>query len=200
MTKARVSRPLSLRVHSVVRWLHTWLSLVSMALVLFFSVTGVTLNHPEWIEGAGREFRVEGVLPSALVSGNVDKLAVAEQLRARHGLRGTVDEFRVDDQECTIAWKAPGYSADVFVRRADGHYEIDGRDEGALAFFNDLHKGRHSGSSWARAIDVSGFLLTLVALSGLGLVWFLKRIRLAGFLAALGGVVVVVLLVRLLVR
>ena len=33
------------------RWLHIYLSMVSFAIVLFFSVTGLTLNHPSWLGG-----------------------------------------------------------------------------------------------------------------------------------------------------
>ncbi|RZL28742.1 MAG: peptidase, partial [Pedobacter sp.] len=33
------------------RWLHIYLSMVSFAIVLFFSVTGLTLNHPTWFGG-----------------------------------------------------------------------------------------------------------------------------------------------------
>ena len=30
------------------RWLHIYLSLISFGAILFFSVTGLTLNHPDW--------------------------------------------------------------------------------------------------------------------------------------------------------
>ena len=33
------------------RWLHIYLSMFSLAVVLFFSVTGITLNHPDWFFG-----------------------------------------------------------------------------------------------------------------------------------------------------
>ena len=41
------------------RWLHIYLSVFSLAAILFFSVTGITLNHPDWFY-AGVERRVEG--------------------------------------------------------------------------------------------------------------------------------------------
>ena len=33
------------------RWLHIYLSMFGLAAVLFFSVTGITLNHPDWAFG-----------------------------------------------------------------------------------------------------------------------------------------------------
>lgn len=38
------------------RWLHIYLSLFCFLVVLFFAVTGITLNHAEWFDGkAGRK-------------------------------------------------------------------------------------------------------------------------------------------------
>ena len=30
------------------RWAHIYLSMFGLAVILFFSVTGLTLNHPDW--------------------------------------------------------------------------------------------------------------------------------------------------------
>ena len=43
------------------RWLHIYLSMFGLAAVLFFSVTGITLNHPDWFFGeAERRVEAEG--------------------------------------------------------------------------------------------------------------------------------------------
>ena len=47
--RVRRRRPLRLRVHTVLRWLHIYTSMVSLLVVLFFAATGVTLNHPDWL-------------------------------------------------------------------------------------------------------------------------------------------------------
>jgi len=47
------------------RWLHIYASMFGLAAVLFFSVTGVTLNHPHWFfASAERSERAEGRLNS----------------------------------------------------------------------------------------------------------------------------------------
>jgi len=193
----RRPRPFPLRLHSALRWVHTYLSLASLALVLFFAATGVTLNHPDWFAAQARQSRRTGTIPPEWLREPVDKLAVAERLRAEHGLRGSVDEFRVDDAECMVAFKAPGFAADAFVRRDTGEASVDIVDEGPGAFFNDLHKARHAGRAWAFAVDVSGVVLAVLSLTGFALVFFLKRIKLAGLLAAVAGVVVLGLAIRL---
>src|SRR6516165_9441532 len=44
-------RKLSIRFAKLMRWLHIYLSMFGLATVLFFSVTGITLNHPDWVFG-----------------------------------------------------------------------------------------------------------------------------------------------------
>ncbi len=188
------------------RWLHIYASMLGLATLLFFSVTGLTLNHPDWMWGGQRrELRLSGRLnPAWLAPGgdetSVDRLAVAEELRRSHGLRGLVDDFRVDDAECSVAFKGPGSSADVLIRRDTGAYELTVATEGFLALVNDLHKGRHTGPAWAMVIDVTAGLLTLVALSGLWLLLYVRRRRIPGLWTGLGGALLLWLAYVLCVR
>lgn len=178
-----------------------------LATVLFFGVTGLTLNHPDWffanvetrsdVEGqmdAGLLNRsVEGVSPGDDPSLLVDKLAVVEHLRAKHHLTGSVSEFRVDDVECLVSLKGPGYSADAFIDRALGEYELSEVRYGVVAVLNDLHKGRDTGFVWSIVIDVSAVLLTVISLTGLVLIFYLKLRRKPGIVVAVIGTVVLVL-------
>ena len=98
------------------------LSMFGFVTILFFSVTGITLNHPTWFGlDAERVDDVSGELDRDWLAGSddrVDRLAIAEHLRSRHGLRGAVTEFRLDDVECFVSFKGPGYAADAFIDRA----------------------------------------------------------------------------------
>ena len=47
-------RRLALRLAGIMRWLHIYLSMFGLAALLFFAVTGVTLNHPDWVFGGPR--------------------------------------------------------------------------------------------------------------------------------------------------
>ncbi len=174
------------------RWtriLHVYTSMICLLVVLFFSVTGLTLNHPNWTLGAGSErATAQGALPAGWSEGgSVDWLAVAEYLRDEHGLRGKVVENDNDDQQGSITFKGPGYAADAFFQMADGSYELTVETQGALAVVNDLHKGRDSASSWRWLIDVSAGFLVAISLTGLGLQLFLKARRRSALITAFGG-------------
>src|SRR3954451_1917577 len=54
-------RRFGIRLAAWMRWLHIYLSMFGLAAVLFFSVTGITLNHPDWFFGeSGRRVKSEG--------------------------------------------------------------------------------------------------------------------------------------------
>lgn len=58
---------------------------------------------------------------------------------------------------------------------------------GVFAVLNDLHKGRDSGKGWGWLIDISAVLLTLVSLTGLLMLLFLKKRRLSGLIITVVG-------------
>ncbi len=205
-------RRLAIRFAKLVRWLHIYLSMFGLAAVLFFSATGITLNHPDWFFGeAERSTRFEGkVDPGWLhleghetessaedpadLSRQVNKLEVVEFLRRTHGIRGALAEFRVDESECVVTFKGPGYGADAFIERDSGHYTLTQSFHGVIAVLNDLHKGRDTGVAWSILIDASAILLTFISLSGLILLFYLKLRRIPGLIVAIIGTIVVVTL------
>lgn len=175
------------------RWLHFYVSAVGFAGILFFGVTGFTLNHADVCESGEPVVReLEGVLePARLAAGSpasaVDKLAVAERLRADHGLRGEVRDFQIDEAECTVIFVGPAYSADAFIDRATGRYRLQESRKSSVALFDDLHKGRYSGPVWSVLIDVFAAVTTLSAATGLWLLCYVRRRRLAGTAAVVVG-------------
>jgi hypothetical protein len=191
------------------RWLHIYLSMFGLAAVLFFSVTGLTLNHPTWFfTTAERHIQAEGKvdvkwlhLPVSVqaagseadadLARGVAKLEVVEHLRKTHGIRGAVAEFRVDDRECQVSFKGPAYEADAFVDRESGKYNLSESYHGFIALVNDLHKGRDTGPGWSVLIDVSAVLMTVISLTGLVLLFYLKLRRIPGLVVTLIGTVVV---------
>lgn len=202
-------RKFRIKLAAFMRWVHIYLSLFGLAVVLFFSVTGITLNHPDWFFGeTERSVQSEGELevrwlnlPTSNSSpdsaGEIDesqrvsKLEVVEHLRSKHGIRGALAEFRVDDTECTVTFKGPGYAADTFIDRQTGHYQLSQTYHGLIAVLNDLHKGRDTGAVWSVVIDLSACLLIVSSLSGLILLLYIKRRRIPGLVTGLAGAVVV---------
>ena len=171
--------------------------MLSLLVVLFFSVTGITLNHPEWIFGT--EITVKdytGTMPKNwLQNGKVDWLTTAETLRAKYNLKGRVSDNRSDDQQASISFRAPGYGADGFINLKHGTYKLTVNAQGAVAVLNDLHRGRDAGKAWAWLIDLSGGFLVIVAFSGLVLSLLMKKTRQAALITAGAGALLMLLLI-----
>lgn len=199
-TRTRVA-PWKRQLAIVSRWLHIYLSMASFGILFFFAVTGLTLNHTEWLKGQQKTVQFKGTLNRDWVKGtdvqSVQKLEIVEFLRTTHGVRTAMSEFRVDEFQCTVSFKGPGYTADAFVDRATGRYEFTETRMGAVAILNDLHKGRDSGKVWSAVIDVSAVLMTLVSLTGLVLIFYLQKRRLPGLTALAAGVVLCLVVYRL---
>ena len=177
------------------RWLHIYLSMVSFAVVLFFSFTGLTLNHPSWFGGDKQVIvKNKGQLNVKWVNNpdtnKIAKLEIVEFLRKTHQVKGAVSEVRIDDYELSVSLKGPAYSCDAFINRETGTYDISEVKMGIMAVMNDLHKGRDSGKGWGWIIDISAVFLILVSLSGLILLCFIKKKRVAGFITGVVGLLI----------
>jgi hypothetical protein len=181
------------RLASLSRWLHIYLSMASFAILFFFAVTGLTLNHAERFSAQPRIAQIKGKVEINWIKvedAAVDKLAIVEHLRQANGINGALSDFRLDESQAAVSFKGPGYAADAFINRETGEYELTETRSGLVAALNDLHKGRDTGRAWSWLIDASAVLMTLVSLTGLVLIWFVKRRRLSGLmLAGMCGVV-----------
>lgn len=190
-----------------IRWLHLYGSMFSCAIVLFFSVTGITLNHPSWLGGDNAvvreskgELKPEWLTANAPESNDgIAKLEIVEFLREHERVHGSMKDFTVDETQCIVAFRAPGYTADVFIDRQLCSYELVESSMGLVAIMNDLHKGRDSGQAWAWLIDLSAVLLIFVSLTGLLLLLYINRHRKAGLLTAALGILLTVLFYAMLV-
>jgi hypothetical protein len=172
------------------RWLHTYLSMVSFTILLFFALTGITLNHQAAFTGEVKPHRFTGTVDTALLrTPDAKKDELVAILRNRHGVKAALSDFRVDGDQVQVSFKGPGYAADGFIERATGKYELMESRLGFVAIVNDLHKGRDTGAAWAGVIDVSAGLMTLVSLTGLVLIFFLhKKLRAGLYALAIGTV------------
>lgn len=213
---ARPRKSLSTQFAAAIRWLHIYISLLGFTALTFFAVTGVTLNHPSWFGvddqrvteytgelrtewmGAGLASDASEPDPIAtadasdpVTSSLVAKLEIVEHLRSAHGIRGAVSEFRIDEAELLVLFKGPGYAADSVIDRKTGSYTITETVMGAVAVINDLHKGRDSGPAWSLLIDVTAVLMVLVSITGIILIFYLRRRRFSGIVTAVVGTILV---------
>jgi len=163
--------------------------MASFSILLFFAVTGITLNHQTWFNGEPKVARFTGTIEPARLNppdgAAVDQAPIVARLRSAHGIKAHMSDFRVDADQIGVSFKGPGYAADAFIDRKTGAYDMTESRMGAVAIINDLHKGRDSGAAWSQIIDISAALMVLVSLTGLVLIFFLHK-RLVLGLAVLG--------------
>ncbi len=178
------------------RWIHIYLSMFSFATLLFFAVTGITLNHPDWLAGHRVESisdKLDSTWISATDTNRIAKMEIVEHFRSSYKIKSRLKDFRIEEDECVISFKGPGYVADAFIDRSTGEYELTITKSGVLAIFNDLHKGRDTGSVWVMIIDISAILMILASLTGFLMIFFLKKKRLSGLLLSLFGALLIII-------
>ncbi|MCA9257911.1 MAG: PepSY-associated TM helix domain-containing protein [Planctomycetales bacterium] len=188
------------------RWLHIYLSMFAFAVMLFFSVTGLTLNHPDWffdetvkqMQGRLSRDALHNFAPPPAdwdqydYGHEIDKLEVVEQLRRAYSITGAVSDFVAFEDECEVTFEAPGYAATARIDRRSGIYTLDVAQNDFVSVLNDLHKGRHAGAAWSWLIDASAVFCTLAAGTGFVLIFFLRLHRISGLLCAAAGAIVFV--------
>jgi uncharacterized protein len=179
------------RFAHLARWLHTYLSMLSFAILLFFAATGLTLNHAEWFDSHERPALYHGTLNKAWVNtsdpGAVAKDEIVNYFRSTYRTKGALSDFHVDGDQCEVLFKGPGYEADATIDRETGKYDLTVSPFSLVAILNDLHKGRDTGKKWSIVIDFSAVLMTLVSLTGLTLIFFLNKRCFSGLLLVAVG-------------
>ncbi|EDY16258.1 PepSY-associated TM helix domain protein [Chthoniobacter flavus Ellin428] len=152
------------------RTIHIYISMLGLLAVIFFSVTGIMLNHEEWFGFAAPHIvKKEGIVPEAMAQ-NPDKLAIVEKLRKDFSATGALDSFEIEDAQLTLSFKSPGRHTDATIQRADGHAEISLESYGFAGRFVDLHRGTDAGPVWRFIIDATAVLLLITCATGL-LLW-----------------------------
>jgi hypothetical protein len=165
--------------------LHEW-HWVSSALcligLLLFGITGFTLNHAGDIEGkpvvTAQHGRIEAPLLAALAT---QVPQVAQQSRGKAplppALQGWVkQQWSVDTADQQAEWSndeiylslpRPGGDAWLRLSLSDGEIEYERTDRGWLSYFNDLHKGRNTGTAWRWFIDIFAAATLVFSITGL---------------------------------
>jgi hypothetical protein len=179
------------RIAMLARWLHIYLSMISFAIVFFFALTGLTLNHADKFGDQVKSVQEKGRLDLNWVKGTdtakIAKLEIVEYLREKNNIKVALSDFRIDDSQIGVSFKGPGFAADAFINRATGEYDLTKTSAGFVGIINDLHKGRDTGPLWSVFIDVAAILMTLVSLTGMLLLLLIKRKRISGLIVAALG-------------
>lgn len=166
-------------------WVSSALCLIGM---LLFAVTGITLNHAAQIESkpqvterrenlpAPLQAALAGIDPDARPAPPVPD-ALADWLKGEMGITaaGRVPEWSGD--ELYISLPRPGGDGWVSIDRSTGEVLHEVTDRGWVSYFNDLHKGRNTGTAWSWFIDIFAIACLVFCLTGLFLLQMHARNR-----------------------
>lgn len=165
------------------RTLHGYFSAVAFLALLFFSATGILLNHPEWMpqNEAARQtqsFALDAaVLARAKAESGPAQIATLAAAVAPHGTVGAFSTGEIIDTEALLRFEGPRGNSTATVDLATGAVELEVERADALSLLNDLHRGKNAGTVWKLVIDIVGGLTIAMSLIGF-VIFFSLRLRL----------------------
>lgn len=158
-------------------WMSAALSLVGL---IIFAATGLTLNNAAWIEAKPEIVSQTLDLPPELVALIAPDTHTQKKRPLPGPLQAWLDQqlnIHIDNRpaefssdEIYLSLPEPGADAWLSIDVANGAVEYERSSRGWIAYFNDLHKGRHAGVVWSWFIDILAIACLIFALTGLFLV------------------------------
>ncbi len=158
------------------RQFHTWhwmSSAICLVGMILFAVTGITLNHAGSIEANPTIRTHEATLPADLLS----QLRASPQGSPADGPKDWLErEFDVElngrapewtESELYVPLPRAGGDGWIAINLDTGEAELEDTDRGAIAFLNDLHKGRDTGTAWSWFIDIFAGACVVFCVTGL---------------------------------
>jgi hypothetical protein len=153
------------------RLIHVYVSMTLLSLLLFFSVTGITLNHPEWFRDSKADVVERALMIDLSMIKNppltplqIVNVSTAIEQKLSVSLNNTILESSQDELFFSI--KRAGKNTAITLDLVSGELFFEETDYGWWALMNDLHKGRNTSVFWGWIIDITSLLCILFALSG----------------------------------
>lgn len=206
VTAGLKGRAFWLRQVRVWHWVSSALCLAGM---LLFAITGITLNHAARIEARPQVSELEAQLPPALLEelrreqteGRAPvppalQTWLAEEMSIRAG--GRQAEWSPGD--IYISLPRPGGDAWAGIDLESGEVFYERTDRGWIAYLNDLHKGRNTGTAWSWFLDIFAAACIVFCLTGLFLLHSYASARPSTWPAVGLGIVIPVLIALLFIH
>lgn len=192
------------------RQFHTWhwiSAAISLIGMLFFAITGITLNHagafaanPKVVERSGQLSVGALVLLRTQHAPNAPlpaPVASAVKQAVQIDVAGRDAEWAED--AITVNLPRPGGDGFVSIDPANGAITAELTDRGLLSLANDLHKGRNAGGPWVWFLDIFAGACVVFTLTGLLLLHLHSKRRPSTWPLVGLGLIVPLLLVHFLV-
>jgi len=189
-------------VYRLCRMLHAYLSAFAFLALMFFSVTGLLLDHPDWLAGRGQERESKLVVPAAALAqahAQPDpNAALAAWVAGQTPLVGAYRSGEVDDGQANLRFEGVKGSSTVAVDLQTGQADVTVEHATALTVIGDLHRGKNASVAWRAVIDITAVLVCALSLIGYVLFFSLRfRLRTSLILTAASLAVLVAVFVWL---
>ncbi len=152
------------------RYVHGWLSAFAFLVLIFFSITGLFLNHPNWFEPAKTEESTKIALPASILESIKQQEnpsnTILDYVRQNQSVVGRYQSSELIDNEVMIHLESPAGATDIWVTLDNGQAEITQKPASTISLINDLHRGKNSGTAWSLLIDISAILIVALSLAG----------------------------------
>ncbi|MBK1883732.1 PepSY-associated TM helix domain-containing protein [Luteolibacter pohnpeiensis] len=187
-------------------YLWHWVSsALCLAAMLFFAVTGITLNHASRFSSKPDVREIKATLPPNLLKriafdGSPDATApvpeeVADWLSKKTGTKLSGRAAEWSEYELYISLPRPGGDGWLSIDRETGEILHETTRRGTVAFINDLHKGRNTGPAWAWFIDLFSIACVVFCITGLCLLWVHAKRRPSTWPVVIAGIVIPLILI-----
>lgn len=184
-------------LYSTSRALHIYISTALFFLLILFCVSGIVLNHVDWLKNDKNNGQVTATIPAELVTkanAQLDTLPtlypeIEAFLAKQYSLTKVKSiEWEKEDALVIIDYPLPAGFAYAELDFTTGELNLDYQTGGFLSLIGDLHKGRYTGEVWSWVIDISAVLMIIFAITGMIILFQNRKKRNLGVLITLLGV------------
>lgn len=183
LAKVRQPRPMpawKINFYRQCRVWHGWLSAFAFIALMFFSGTGLLLNHPEWFAGEAAPSQES---KAAVAVADIRRglaapqpvAALSEILVQQKLVGGIFASGDVEDDEAYLRFEGVSGNTSVTLNLKSGSVAIARQRASVLTILNDLHRGKNAGQAWKWLIDVSAGIFFALSLVGYILFFSLRR-------------------------
>jgi len=197
----RKKKKFSLAFHQFSRAAHAYLSAFAFLALIFFSASGLLLNHPTWLSSNTVEAQATiaqldmNALNTALAASNRAQ-AIATLAAERLPISGTYDSGELFDDEAYLRFAGMFGVSDVMIDLTAGTAEYRTKRFGLVEIMHNLHRGKKAGVAWSLVIDISAVIILVLSLFGFFLFILMRWRRRASLgLIALSLMIMTVILV-----